>query len=280
MVRFDPVQLEWYCHTLSARSSAYGIQPIWPSEYASFNVGKRTSTPENKKSASDAIELLNDNMMSVSGGASGDAAGIFDDDPMCMQSTVRVSLAQRKQRIPVARMNARQTEVRRNLAEADRPRAPGRVAGDLGHREIHVPERDDAERNQVAVRLRAPVLDHPVVVRTNTFQPELEVAAFHERLPAESRERREGKRAVDPHEREIVDARLRFVAPRPHLFVRHRGDVHLAAIEAANVAVGCGVERDRDVALVHVDQAILVEPVVTPAAVLGHLLLVRRADVE
>ena len=60
-------------------------------EYASFNVGNRTSTPENKKSASDAIELLNDNMMSVSGGASGDAAGIFDDDPMCMHSTVVVS---------------------------------------------------------------------------------------------------------------------------------------------------------------------------------------------
>ena len=76
---------------MSARSSAYGIQPIWPSEYASFNSGKRTSTPENKKSASDAIELLNDSMMSVEGGASGEAAGIFDDDPMCMHSAVRVS---------------------------------------------------------------------------------------------------------------------------------------------------------------------------------------------
>ena len=76
---------------LSARSSAYGIQPIWPSEYASFSSGKRTSTPENRKSASDAIELLNDSMMSVDGGASGDAAGIFDDDPMCMQTAVRVS---------------------------------------------------------------------------------------------------------------------------------------------------------------------------------------------
>ena len=43
------------------------------------------------KSASDAIELLNDSMMSVDGGASGDAAGIFDDDPMCMHSTVLVS---------------------------------------------------------------------------------------------------------------------------------------------------------------------------------------------
>src|SRR5437016_4467088 len=84
------VQLEWYFQTLSARSSAYGIQPIWPSAYESFSSGKRTSTPENKKSASDAIELLHDSMTSTSGGASGDAAGIFDDEPMCIQTVVRV----------------------------------------------------------------------------------------------------------------------------------------------------------------------------------------------
>jgi hypothetical protein len=30
-------------------------------------------------------------MMSVEGGASGDAAGIFDDDPMCMHSVARVA---------------------------------------------------------------------------------------------------------------------------------------------------------------------------------------------
>src|SRR4051812_44912961 len=91
MSSFAPVQFEWRSQTLSARSSAYGIQPIWPSEYASLSVGNRTSTPENRKSASDAMELLNDNMMSVDGGASGDAAGIFDDEPMCMHSVVFVS---------------------------------------------------------------------------------------------------------------------------------------------------------------------------------------------
>ena len=37
------------------------------------------------------MELLNDSMMSVDGGASGEAAGIFDDEPMCMHRTVRVS---------------------------------------------------------------------------------------------------------------------------------------------------------------------------------------------
>jgi hypothetical protein len=30
-------------------------------------------------------------MISVEGGASGEAAGIFDDDPMCMHTVLRVS---------------------------------------------------------------------------------------------------------------------------------------------------------------------------------------------
>ena len=48
IVFFVFVHAAWYSHTLSARSSAYGIHPIWPSEYASFNCGNRTSTPENR----------------------------------------------------------------------------------------------------------------------------------------------------------------------------------------------------------------------------------------
>src|SRR5207248_9165526 len=67
------------------------MQPIWPSEYASFNSGNRTRTPEKRKSASDAIELLHDRRIATDGGASFDVAGIFDDDPMCMQTAVRVS---------------------------------------------------------------------------------------------------------------------------------------------------------------------------------------------
>ena len=106
-----------------------------------------------------------------------------------------------------------------------------------------------------AAGVGAPVLDHPVVVRPHAFEPELEVVALHERLAAKARERRERERAVDPGEREVVDARLRLVTARPHLVVRHRRDVHLAAVEPAHVAVGRRVERDRDVALVHVDQA-------------------------
>src|SRR5574341_1436678 len=69
----------------------YGIQPICPSEYASFNVGKRTSTPENKKSDNELIALPNDSVTATAVGASGDVAGIFDDEPMCMHTTVPVS---------------------------------------------------------------------------------------------------------------------------------------------------------------------------------------------
>src|SRR4051794_38718191 len=69
----------------------YGSHPIWPSEYASFNVGKRTSTPENRKSDNDAIALLNESVAATATGASPDVAGICDDEPMCMHTTVLVS---------------------------------------------------------------------------------------------------------------------------------------------------------------------------------------------
>src|SRR3954469_9655429 len=88
---FTPPHARCSRHTSSARSRMYGNQPIWPSEYASFNVGKRTSTPEKRKSESDAIALLNDNVAATATGASPDVAGICDDDPMCMHTTVAVS---------------------------------------------------------------------------------------------------------------------------------------------------------------------------------------------
>src|SRR5581483_700754 len=82
----------WCAHTVSARSSTYGIHPIWPSEYASFNFGNWTSLPENNQSVSDANELLNDNVTPTACGASGDAAGFDDDDPTCMHTVTPVSL--------------------------------------------------------------------------------------------------------------------------------------------------------------------------------------------
>ena len=50
------------------------------------------SRPEKSQSANDAIELLNANVPATPSGASGDAAGLLDDDPMCMHKVTPVSL--------------------------------------------------------------------------------------------------------------------------------------------------------------------------------------------
>src|SRR6478736_2449840 len=50
------------------------------------------SLPEKSQSASDDIELLNASVPPTPPGASGDAAGLVDDEPMCMHSVTPVSL--------------------------------------------------------------------------------------------------------------------------------------------------------------------------------------------
>src|ERR1700704_1376406 len=57
----------------------------------SWSAGWRTSTPDIRKSINDDIALPNASVALTDGGASGDAAGIFDDDPMCIATTVPVS---------------------------------------------------------------------------------------------------------------------------------------------------------------------------------------------
>src|SRR5260370_6097435 len=85
-------QLSCCSHTVSAGSSAYGIEPIWPSEYASLSLGNSMSWAENSQSASDAIELLNASVPPTPPGASGDAAGLGDAPPMCLHRVTPLSL--------------------------------------------------------------------------------------------------------------------------------------------------------------------------------------------
>src|SRR5438270_5863125 len=92
MRSFECCQLSCCSHTVSARSSAYGIHPIWRSEDASFSLGNSMSLAENSQSASEAIELLKARVPPTPPGASGDAAGFVDDDPMCMQIVTPQSL--------------------------------------------------------------------------------------------------------------------------------------------------------------------------------------------
>ena len=93
MISLECCQASCWSHTVSARSSAYGIQPIWPSLYASFNFGNSGSFPLKSQSASEAIELLKASVPPTPSGASGDALGSLDDDPMCMHSVTPVSFA-------------------------------------------------------------------------------------------------------------------------------------------------------------------------------------------
>src|SRR3974390_3322534 len=50
------------------------------------------SLPEKSQSASEAIELLNASVPPTPPGASGDAAGVVDDEPLCLHSVTPVSL--------------------------------------------------------------------------------------------------------------------------------------------------------------------------------------------
>src|SRR3954468_18004995 len=118
MRSFECCQLSWCSHTVSARSSAYGIQPIWPSEYASFSFGNWMSLPENSQSASDAIELLKASVPPTPPGASGGGAGVggWRRGVRRRRADVHAEgdapvVADLEQRVPVAGVDRRQLEV-------------------------------------------------------------------------------------------------------------------------------------------------------------------------
>ena len=77
---------------MSMRSSRYGIQPIWLSANAIFSVGNRDSVPENTQSHSEPSAFCELSAMVVASGASGLVAGIVDDEPMCIDTVVSVSM--------------------------------------------------------------------------------------------------------------------------------------------------------------------------------------------
>ena len=126
-------------------------------------------------------------------GASADVAGIFDDEPMCMHTTVPRLLAGGEERVPVPAVDAGQPEVGRDLAEADGAHAPRRVAPHLGRRLVGVPQRDEAQREQPAAAVAAPLLDHEVVVGDDAGLGQLLVLRLEEGLAAEAGKGREAQ---------------------------------------------------------------------------------------
>ena len=219
------------------------------------------SLPENSQSASDAIELLKASVPPTPSGESGEAAGLVDDEPTCMQSVTPVSLHDREHRVPVAGVDARQVEPGRQLREADRAHATLGVALDLGDGELGVPQRHEAERDVHAAGGLAPLLDHPVVVGLHAGQ---------RRAPCRRPRRTSGRRTAgrsgtgsEPSTQlssKSFDPRVALPAARAHVVVGDGGHRHHRPVEPRHVAAGRGLERDGHELLVHVDEPVLVDP--------------------
>ena len=121
--------------------------------------------------------------------------------------------------VVVGVVHARQAEEGRDLAEAHGAHATVRVAPHLGRRQLGVPQRDEAERDEPAARVAAPLLDHPVVVGLHAEQAELVVLGLGEGLAAEAGEGREAQRRLDVVGVHVVEAGLHLVGARAHVLV-------------------------------------------------------------
>ena len=98
-------------------------------------------------------------------------------------------LAGPEEGVPVAGVHGGQPQRVGVLGEGHGEAALGGAALDLLHGEVHVPERDDGERDEAPVGVaRAPLVDDPVVVGLHTEQRELLVWLLHEGLAAEARQ--------------------------------------------------------------------------------------------
>ena len=90
---------------------------------------------------SDIAAFIDVSVELTAGGASAEVEGIFELEPMCMQTTVSVSAQAREERVPVAVgvVDRRQPEEGRDLREADGVAPAGRVPPDLVGREAPRP---------------------------------------------------------------------------------------------------------------------------------------------
>ena len=115
-------------------------------------------------------------------------------------------------------------------ATARTPR--GAFRGDLGHREINVPKRNEAQRQQAAPARTAPLLHHPIVVRLHAQQRERPVFPPQELLAAESGVVREAELGLHSVETHVLQTRLGLPAARTHLVVGDSPQHHVFGWEA------------------------------------------------
>src|SRR4030095_6101349 len=102
-----------------------------------------------------------------------------------------------EERGPEPRVDRRQGQGGRGLAEAHRVDAPLRVAAHLGGGQVGVPQRHDDQRDEPAGVVAAPIVDHPVVVGPHAGQAEVVVLGLGEGLAAEAGEGGEAERGLD-----------------------------------------------------------------------------------
>ena len=134
--------------------------------------------------------------------------------------------------VVVGIVHARQAEERRDLAEAHGAHAAVRVAPHLRRRQLGVPQRNEAEGDEPAARVTAPLLDHPVVVGLHAEQAELVVLGLGEGLAAEAGKGREAQRRLDVVDVHVLEAGLHLVGARAHVLVGDALHGHLVARHA------------------------------------------------
>lgn len=125
-----------------------------------------------------------------------------------------------EERVPVVGVDGGEPEVRGYLGEGDGADAAGGVAADLGGGEFGVPERDEGERDQTALGVRAaPLLHHPVVVGAHAQEGEVVVGRLGEGLAAEAREGGEADGGLDVVGVHVGEAGGDVVGAGAHLLV-------------------------------------------------------------
>ena len=162
-------------------------------------------------------------------GASGEVVGIFGAGSDVKVEHRRCLRACGEERIPVAAMDARQAEVRRDLAERDRPHATRGIAPDLVGGERRVPQRHEAERDQSPTAGAAPLFDHPVVVGLHAQQREVTVFRLQERLAAEPWKIGKAQRRFGPIAIHVDEPLGHVVATGSHVLEGGTGHRHVVA---------------------------------------------------
>ena len=126
-----------------------------------------------------------------------------------------------KERLPVTIfvVNAWQSEVGRDFAEAHCVNTACCIAANFSGSSYRIPQRNNAQRQHTSARFATPFFDHPVVVRTHAQHGEFFVFGFVESLSAESWERGEAQRSFNTGGVHVFETFFEFVATLTHFVI-------------------------------------------------------------